>query len=149
MTKQVTIYTDGACSGNPGPGGYGYIAVSETNGMLERGSGGEKDTTNNRMELMGAISGLESFLNDKPESIIVITDSKYVLQGITEWIKGWKTKNWIGSNKQPVKNRDLWERLDRVCEQHKNLTWKWVKGHSGNVWNEAVDQLAVSAIPKE
>lgn len=149
MAKQVTIYTDGACSGNPGPGGWGYIAVEDKDGWLEKASGGEKDTTNNRMELMAAIEGLESFLHGKPESITVVTDSKYVLQGITEWIKGWKAKGWIGSNKQPVKNRDLWERLDAVCSKHENLQWKWVKGHSGNTWNEAVDQLAVSAVPRE
>jgi ribonuclease HI len=150
MAEQVTIYTDGACSGNPGPGGFAYYAIdSQTNKMMEQCSGGEKATTNNRMELMAVITALESFLQGKPNEILVVTDSKYVLQGMTEWIKGWKAKNWIGSNKQPVKNRDLWERLDKVCAQHPNLKWKWVKGHSGDVYNEIVDKLAVEAIPKE
>jgi ribonuclease HI len=166
MTEQVTIYTDGACSGNPGPGGWGWIRVVEgiapaimdplnpsktlkLYSETARGSGGEENTTNNRMELMAVISGLYN-LNHKPDlDITVVTDSKYVLQGITEWIKGWKAKGWIGSNKKPVKNRDLWERLDSTVNQFSNLKWKWVKGHSGNTWNEAVDQLAVSAIPEK
>ena len=144
---QVQIYTDGACSGNPGPGGYGWIMVADDK-VLHQGSGGEKDTTNNRMEMMAVIEALKLWLKT-PHELTVVTDSKYVLQGMTEWIEGWKKRNWIGSNKKPVKNQDLWKELDALCAQRPGLKWKWVKGHSGNTWNEAVDQLAVSAIPKE
>ena len=144
---QVQIYTDGACSGNPGPGGYGWITVADDK-VLHQGSGGEKDTTNNRMEMIAVIEALKLWLKT-PHELTVVTDSKYVLQGITEWIEGWKKRNWIGSNKKPVKNQDLWKELDTLCAQRPGLKWKWVKGHSSNTWNEAVDQLAVSAIPKE
>jgi ribonuclease HI len=148
--KEQVIYTDGACSGNPGPGGWGWVRL-EGEGtnfpMVAQNCGGEKNTTNNRMELMAAIEGLRAL--SVKECVTIITDSKYVKQGMTEWIQNWKKKNWIGSNKQPVKNRDLWEELDRLCSEIKDLEWRWVKGHSGNTWNEVVDQLAVSAIPKE
>jgi ribonuclease HI len=146
--KQVYVYTDGACSGNPGPGGWGWIMVDEKNDGFHRGSGGEKNTTNNRMELMAVIDALGIWLKT-PHELTIITDSKYVMQGMTEWIVGWKKRNWVGSNKKPVKNRDLWERLDALCAQRPGLKWKWVKGHSGDKWNEEVDQLAVSAIPKD
>lgn len=166
MAEQFIIYTDGACSGNPGPGGFGWIKVQEAISPaimdplnpaqplklyreIARGSGGEKDTTNNRMELSGAIAGLTHVRHNLDADITVITDSQYVLKGITEWIKGWKEKKWIGSNKQPVKNQDLWLQLDSITSCFTNLKWKWVKGHSGNTWNEEVDQLAVAAIPKE
>jgi ribonuclease HI len=150
MTAQVVIYTDGACAGNPGPGGWGYIVLNAIDkAFIRRSCGGEKATTNNRMELMAAISALESFEQNRPESITIITDSKYVLQGITEWIKGWKKNGWMGSNKTPVKNKDLWERLETTSLKYSNLKWVWVKGHSGNIWNDAVDELAVSGIPKD
>lgn len=166
MSKEVVIYTDGACSGNPGPGGWGFIATTplkdgvtgevmllDDKKIMVRtveGKGGEKDTTNNRMELMAVIQALRHFSVKKEiPNITIVTDSQYVMKGMTEWIKGWKAKNWIGSNKKPVKNRDLWELLDGYCQKVPNLKWQWVKGHSGDHFNEAVDQLAVSGIPKE
>lgn len=133
----VEIFTDGACRGNPGPGGWGVLMRFD--GNEKELHGGEKDTTNNRMELMAAIIGLESLNRDC--QVRVYTDSKYVMQGITEWIHNWKTKGWKTAGKKPVKNADLWQRLDRAREQHQ-VEWHWVKGHSGHEENERADQLA-------
>ncbi|MCH9753728.1 MAG: ribonuclease HI [Alphaproteobacteria bacterium] len=136
--KKVKIYTDGACSGNPGPGGWAGIIVY--NGVEKEVSGGEVDTTNNRMELLAAIKTLEAL--KEPCSIDLYTDSKYVKTGISEWIDSWKNRNWKGSNKKDIKNVDLWKELDMVRESHE-IKWHWVKGHSGNHFNEKVDQIAV------
>jgi len=134
--KKVTIYTDGACSGNPGPGGWGAILIY---GEKEKEiCGSEPETTNNRMELMGAIAALESLKTSC--QVDLYTDSQYVQKGITEWIDGWKRKNWKG-----VKNPDLWQRLDAARNSHK-VKWHWVRGHNGHEMNERVDKLAVSAI---
>ena len=137
----VRMYTDGACSGNPGPGGWGVIL--QFNGVERELNGGEVETTNNRMELMAAIGGLEYF--SQPSTISLTTDSQYVRQGITQWISGWKKNGWRTSNKQPVKNQDLWQSLDALSETH-SVSWFWVKGHSGHVENERADQLANEAI---
>lgn len=138
----VEIYTDGACSGNPGPGGWGAILLFQ--GKRRDLSGGEKLTTNNRMELMAAISALEAL--KRPCSIDLYTDSIYVKDGITKWIIGWKAKGWKTADKKDVKNVDLWQRLDAAVAQHK-IKWHWVKGHSGHDLNEQADELARSAIP--
>lgn len=133
----VQIYTDGACSGNPGPGGWGVILrFGEQEKELK---GGERDTTNNRMELMAAISGLEAL--KKPAVVDLTTDSQYVRQGITSWIFNWKKNGWRTSDRKPVKNVDLWQRLDAALRQHE-VRWHWVKGHAGHAENERVDQLA-------
>lgn len=135
--KQVTIYTDGACSGNPGPGGWGAVLLY---GDHEKELyGGEGDTTNNRMELMAAIESLNS-LKESCE-IELYTDSTYVKEGITNWIHGWKKRGWKGANKKPVKNVDLWQRLDEAVIRH-NIQWYWVKGHAGDEMNERADELA-------
>ena len=141
MTKIVEIYTDGACRGNPGPGGWGA--------WLKRGKnekeifGGEGETTNNRMELMAAIQALETL--NHPCAIKLYSDSKYVLQGITEWMENWKKRGWKTAAKKPVKNVDLWQRLDSAMQKHL-IEWLWVKGHSGNIGNEKADQLANQGI---
>ena len=133
----VTVFTDGACSGNPGPGGWGAILKSgDTEKELK---GGEAHTTNNRMELMAAISALEAL--KKPCVVDLTTDSQYVRQGITGWIHGWKRNGWRTSDKKPVKNVDLWQRLDASLHQH-DVRWHWVKGHAGHDENERADQLA-------
>ena len=138
---EVEIFTDGACSGNPGPGGWGTILRM---GEKERElSGGEPATTNNRMELMAAIAGLEAL--QRPCRVRLTTDSKYVLDGATKWIKGWKRNGWKTADKKPVKNADLWQRLDAAHALHK-VDWRWVKGHSGHAENERVDELARAAI---
>ncbi len=133
------IYTDGACSGNPGKGGWAAIILD---GKSQYNiSGSENKTTNNRMELMAPIKALKKI---KTESeVIIYTDSRYVKDGITEWIKKWKLNNWKSSNKKPVKNKDLWVKLDNCCQKH-NVSWKWVKAHAGNRFNDLVDKLAVS-----
>jgi ribonuclease HI len=137
----VVIYTDGACSGNPGPGGWGAILTS---GHHEKElKGGESHTTNNRMELMAAISALEAL--KKPSKVDLHTDSQYVQQGISTWIKGWKRNAWRTADKKPVKNIDLWQRLDAALAQHE-VHWHWVKGHDGHEMNERADELARSAI---
>ena len=143
MTRpHIEIFTDGACSGNPGPGGWGAILRS---GHHEKElNGGEAETTNNRMELMAAISALEAL--KRPSDVILTTDSVYVMDGITKWLEGWKAKGWKTANKKPVKNQDLWERLDSAIQPHK-ITWKWVKGHAGHPENERADELARQAIP--
>jgi ribonuclease HI len=139
--KIITIYTDGACKGNPGPGGWGVLL--QYNGRQKTLHGGEPLTTNNRMEMMAAISALET-LREACE-ITLFTDSKYVLQGLTEWLPGWKARGWKTASKQPVKNQDLWERLDAAVQRHK-IDWKWVKGHAGDPGNEMADQLANQGI---
>jgi ribonuclease HI len=143
MKKQVSIYTDGACSGNPGPGGWAAILVY---GEVEKEiCGGEADTTNNRMEMMAAIAALEALKS--PCDIDVYTDSTYVQKGITEWIKGWKARGWKTADKKPVKNSDLWQRLELAAAKHM-VRWHWVRGHNGHEYNERVDKLAVAAIEK-
>ena len=133
------IYTDGACSGNPGSGGWAAIIFNKSSGQRSKKTGGEIKTTNNRMELMAIIQALESI--PKESSLQIFTDSKYVINGIQLWIKKWKTNDWIGSNKKKVKNKDLWMKLDILSSQFQ-ITWNWVKGHSGNKYNEEVDRLA-------
>ena len=137
----VHAFTDGACSGNPGPGGWG--AVLRWNGHEKEMFGGEAQTTNNRMELMAAISALESLT--RRSEVVVTTDSTYVLKGITEWLPGWKRRNWKTASKQPVKNVDLWQRLDAAVARH-DVSWVWVKGHQGHPENERADELARRAI---
>jgi ribonuclease HI len=137
----VEIFTDGACSGNPGPGGWAAILRS---GKHEKEiSGGETPTTNNRMELMAAICGLEAL--NKPSEVVVYTDSRYVMDGITRWLPRWKLNGWRTTDKKPVKNDDLWRALDAAASRHK-LSWKWVAGHSGHAENERADALARAAI---
>ena len=139
MSSVITIYTDGACSGNPGKGGWAAIILDEKGQSSISGS--YNKTTNNRMELMASIMALKK-INNKSE-IIIYTDSKYVKDGITVWIKKWKLNNWKSANKKPVKNKDLWVKLDNLCQKH-NVNWKWVKAHAGNKFNNLVDELAVS-----
>ena len=141
MTKFVEIYTDGACKGNPGPGGWGVLLRF---GNVEKElCGGEKHTTNNRMELMAAIQALASLR--EPCKVELHTDSQYVQNGITKWLPGWRKKNWRTSNGSAVKNQDLWELLDLATKKH-NISWHWVKAHNGNAINERVDYLARQAI---
>jgi ribonuclease HI len=137
---EVEIFTDGACSGNPGPGGWGAILRSK--GAEKELSGGEKQTTNNRMEMMAVIAALEA-LNRKC-SVKITTDSQYVMIGMQEWLPGWKQRNWKTAAKKPVKNVDLWQRLDKATLGHQ-LEWQWVRGHQGHPENERADQLAVAA----
>ncbi len=140
----VTIYTDGACSGNPGPGGWGAVLLY---GDKEKElCGGETETTNNRMELMAAIEALKALKN--PCDVDVHTDSNYVRQGISEWIFGWKKKNWKTADNKPVKNVDLWQALDEAARRH-TVRWHWVKGHNGHPLNERADALARSGIPQK
>ncbi len=141
MNSEVEIFTDGACRGNPGPGGWGALLRYE--GKEKEMMGAEPDTTNNRMELMAAIRSLETL--SKPCRVRLTTDSTYVKNGITEWIEGWKKRNWRTAGKKPVKNVDLWQRLDKVSAVHE-IEWCWVKGHSGHVENDRVDELANIAI---
>ena len=137
-TDHVIIHTDGACKGNPGPGGWG--ALLQTGGGHEKELwGGEANTTNNRMELMAAIMALEAL--KRPCKVELHTDSKYVMQGITEWMRGWKARGWLTADKKPVKNADLWQRLDAARLKH-DVRWRWVKGHAGHELNERADQLA-------
>ncbi|WP_260293553.1 ribonuclease HI [Sedimenticola hydrogenitrophicus] len=137
MSERVEIFTDGACKGNPGPGGWG--AVMRYKGKERQLYGGEQATTNNRMELMAVISALEVLT--RPTSVRVTTDSKYVQNGITEWIGNWKRNGWKTVARKPVKNSDLWQRLDQLVTTH-DVNWAWVKGHSGHPENELADQLA-------
>ena len=139
---EVFAYTDGACSGNPGPGGWGVLMLARENGAVVREralSGGAADTTNNRMELMAAIAALEALA--RPTDITVVTDSAYVKNGITEWLAGWKRKGWRVASGQKVKNEDLWRRLDTAQTAHR-VTWQWIKGHAGHAENERADELA-------
>ena len=133
----VTIHTDGACSGNPGPGGWG--ALLSYGGHAKELYGGEPHTTNNRMELMAAIEALNSL--KKPCKVTLFTDSNYVKGGITGWIHGWRQNGWRTAQKKPVKNADLWRQLDEACRRH-DLEWRWIKGHSGDPGNERADELA-------
>jgi len=137
MTDFVIIYTDGACKGNPGPGGWGVILSYK--GIIKELFGGDPDTTNNRMELMAAIQALETLT--QPCSVRINTDSKYVLQGITEWMSNWKKRGWKTASRTPVKNEDLWRRLDAAIQRH-DIEWTWVKGHSGDKNNDRADELA-------
>lgn len=139
--KQVDIYTDGACSGNPGPGGWGaLLRYGEVEKEL---SGGERDTTNNRMEMMAVIMALESLKS--PCRVSLYSDSKYVLDGVEKWLPNWKRSGWKTASRAPVKNAELWKRLDEAIRRH-NISWHWVKGHAGHVENERVDALARLAI---
>jgi ribonuclease HI len=142
--KTVELFTDGGCRGNPGPGGWGSLLRF---GNHEKELYGyEPETTNNRMELMAAICGLETL--SEPCKVTLTTDSQYVRQGITSWIKGWKAKNWKTAANKPVKNKDLWQRLDAASAIH-DIEWRWVKGHSGHAENERVDELANLAMDKK
>tara|TARA_A200000113_G_scaffold223045_1_gene237820 strand:- start:631 stop:1056 length:426 start_codon:yes stop_codon:yes gene_type:complete len=136
------IYTDGACSGNPGPGGWGAVIFDQDN-KQKNISGSEKNTTNNRMELLAAIMSLKKIKTNS--EVVIFTDSIYVKNGITEWMKNWKKNGWKNSSKKPVKNKDLWVKLDKLCEAN-SVSWKWVKGHSTNEFNNLADELATKAI---
>ncbi len=137
MTPKVVIYTDGACRGNPGPGGWGAVLIS--GGREREICGGDLATTNNRMELMAAIQALEAL--NRPCEVELHTDSQYVKKGITEWLAGWKAKGWKTASRDPVKNDDLWKRLDLARARH-TVSWRWVKGHAGHELNERADSLA-------
>lgn len=137
----VELFTDGACRGNPGPGGWG--ALLRYNGVEKPLYGGEANTTNNRMELMAAIKGLEAL--KRRSQVVLTTDSQYVRKGITEWIANWKRRDWRTADKKPVKNKDLWQQLDQLANAH-DIDWHWVKGHSGHRENEIADQLANKGI---
>jgi ribonuclease HI len=140
----ISIYTDGACKGNPGPGGWGVLLKSgDTTKEL---FGGEKETTNNRMEMMAVIEALKAL--KRPCKVLLHLDSKYVLQGITEWLPGWKAKGWKTASKQPVKNVDLWQELDALVHTAGHeIEWRWVKGHAGDPGNERADALANKGVP--
>jgi ribonuclease HI len=152
---RLSIYTDGGCSGNPGPGGWAYVITGESSGkeaaalvILAEKWGAETNTTNNRMELGAVIAALQSIPlpgSQIPEGITVYTDSQYVQKGITQWIHSWKRNNWRTSGKEPVKNRDLWQRLDELSGKFP-ITWAWVKGHAGNPLNERCDRMTQQAI---
>lgn len=135
--KKVIVHTDGACKGNPGPGGWG--ALLEFNGKVRELKGGEIQTTNNRMEMMGAIMALETLR--EACQVTLYTDSSYVMQGLTQWLPGWKKRGWRTADNKPVKNQDLWERLDAAAARHE-VQWQWIKGHAGHAGNEAADRLA-------
>ena len=141
MSDIIYIFSDGACRGTPGPGGWGTLL--KYNLIEKELYGAEAESTNNRMELMGAIMGLEALT--KSSDVVLTTDSKYVKNGITEWMADWKLRGWKTAAKKPVKNKDLWLRLNEACQTHQ-ITWKWVKGHSGHEENERVDKLANKAI---
>lgn len=137
MTDTIEIWTDGACSGNPGPGGWGALLVMGEH--RKELYGGEPETTNNRMEMMAAIEALNALKG--PSKVVLNVDSTYVKDGLTKWIKGWKKNGWKTAAKKPVKNKDLWQALDEACARH-DITWKWVKGHAGDPGNERADELA-------
>ncbi|MFC0280968.1 ribonuclease HI [Falsigemmobacter intermedius] len=139
---QIFAYTDGACSGNPGPGGWGVLLLARRDGEVVKEltlQGGEPETTNNRMELMAAIQALEAL--GRPSAITVVTDSAYVKNGVTGWIFGWKKNGWKTADRKPVKNVDLWQALDAAQARHQ-VTWQWIKGHAGHAENERADELA-------
>lgn len=143
--RNVVLFTDGACSGNPGPGGWGFILRDEDTGAEKRGSGAELETTNNRMELQSVIEGLQCL--KQPCNVRLVTDSNYVAQGITEWMHGWKARGWMrkeGRKLKPVKNVELWKQLDELLSKHA-VTCEWVRGHNGHPENEECDQMAVAA----
>jgi len=142
MSVELFAYTDGACSGNPGPGGWGALLIAREDGVVKRTremQGGEAHTTNNRMELLAAISALEGL--KRPTAITVVTDSAYVKNGLTGWIHGWKRNGWRTADGKPVKNEDLWRRLDDAAARHQ-VEWRWIKGHAGHAENERADELA-------
>jgi ribonuclease HI len=141
--ETVDIYTDGACSGNPGPGGWGSVLLY--NGHRRELSGGERATTNNRMELMAVIQALETL--KRPCDVVLYTDSVYVMKGMTEWLAQWKRRNWRTADRKPVKNVELWQRLEQAIHRHR-VDWRWVRGHSGVPENERADELARMAIPR-
>jgi ribonuclease HI len=152
MEMSLKIYTDGGCSGNPGPGGWAYVMVSKTyqgNQIIAKSKGAEEDTTNNRMELTAVIMALRALKrsNTAPRNAIIYTDSQYVQKGITEWIRAWKRNSWKTSDRKPVKNQDLWMALDSLTENF-TLKWKWIKGHAGNEYNELCDAMTQAAIAK-
>lgn len=138
----VHLFTDGACSGNPGPGGWAYILRHPASGAEREDSGGERRTTNNRMELLAVINGLRALTS--PSRVEVYSDSQYVLNGLNEWLDNWKKKGWKTSSKQPVKNQDLWEALDELRSTH-SLTYHWIRGHNEHPENERCDKMAVAA----
>lgn len=143
QSKKIQIYTDGACSGNPGPGGWGSVLLwGEHRREL---SGGERDTTNNRMEMLAVIRAMEAL--KRPSSVDLYTDSVYVMKGITEWLPNWKKRNWRTASRQPVKNAELWQELEAALQPHQ-VKWHWIKGHSGVPENERADELARLAIPR-
>jgi ribonuclease HI len=150
METELRVFTDGGCSGNPGPGGWAFVIVDEDAVIAEKW-GAEKDTTNNRMELMAAIAALEAIRDmtasghAAPDRITVYTDSQYVQKGMTEWIHGWKQKRWQTSGKEAVKNQDLWQRLDSLAGQS-TVIWVWIRGHTGNELNERCDRMTQEAI---
>jgi ribonuclease HI len=141
-SEVIDIFTDGACSGNPGPGGW--AAIMRIGGHVREISGGEEQTTNNRMELMAAIRALEAL--KRPSSVRLHTDSRYVMDGATKWLKNWKANGWKTADKKPVKNEDLWRALESAMTGH-SISWKWVAGHSGHAENDRADALARAAIP--
>ena len=143
MMEQVEIFSDGACKGNPGPGGWG--ALLRFGAHEKELCGGEAHTTNNRMEMMAVIQALEAL--KRPVPVRVVTDSQYLRQGITQWLPRWKRNGWKTATRQPVKNQDLWERLDRALGEHQ-IEWRWVKGHAGHPENERADALANRGIPR-
>ena len=150
MEAPLKIFTDGGCSGNPGPGGWAYVMVLETfqgRKVIAQKKGGEKDTTNNRMELTAVIEALRALktMEGVPRQAAVCTDSQYVQKGITEWIRNWKRNNWRTSDKKPVKNQDLWLELDALNAEF-SVKWEWVRGHAGNVYNERCDSMTQTAI---
>jgi len=138
----LEIFTDGACSGNPGPGGWG--AILRAGGHEKEISGGERDTTNNRMELTAAVKALEAL--KKPSKVVLHTDSRYLLDGVTKWLKRWKANGWKTADKKPVKNEDLWRALESAAAPHE-IHWRWVRGHNDHAENERADRLARAAIP--
>jgi ribonuclease HI len=143
---ELFAYTDGACSGNPGPGGWGAVLEARDGATLVKSrelSGGEAETTNNRMEMMAAIAVLETL--ERPSALTVVTDSTYLKDGITGWIHGWKKNGWRTANRKPVKNTDLWQRLDAAQARHQ-VKWQWIKGHAGHQQNERADELAQAEI---
>ena len=142
MSDIVEIFSDGACKGNPGPGGWGALLRYGT--VEKELCGGEAATTNNRMELTGVIQAMKAL--KRPSRVRITTDSQYVKRGVTEWMAGWKRKGWVTASRQPVKNRDLWELLDRALQAH-DVEWHWVKGHAGHAENERADRLANQGIP--
>ena len=143
--SEIILYADGACSGNPGPGGWGVILKHTATKKTRELSGSERQTTNNRMELTAVIRGLETIT--KPSKVTVVTDSQYVSKGMTEWIENWLARNWKTANKKPVKNIDLWQTLLEVSGKHE-VCWQWIEGHAGHPENERCDQLAVAATGK-
>jgi len=143
-TQVIEIFTDGACSGNPGPGGW--AAILRAGGRERELSGGEEQTTNNRMELMAVIRALEAL--KRPSSVRLHTDSRYVMDGATKWLKNWKANGWRTADKKPVKNEDLWRALESAMTEH-TIAWKWVAGHSGHAENDRADALARAAIPSK